>query len=261
MKQRKTVALVLSGGGALGCAHIGVIKVLEKYNIPVDIVVGTSMGGVVGAAYAAGLSSEEMIDLACKFKAVNFFDMNFDNSGIFSGKGVMKVINKFLPDVNIEHLKKNFACVSADLLTEKEVVFKTGPVRDAVRSTISIPGIFVPFCKDKMLLIDGGVINNLPEDVAMEMGADIIISVDVIANCRLTKKPKNAIISLFYSIFTSTKEIQKLKAHYSDIMIRPDMKGLTPFSYGKEGALLAIKRGEKATLKEIQNIAKLLEFE
>jgi len=255
---RKKVALVLSGGGALGCAHIGVIKALEKFNIPVDIVVGTSMGGVVGAAYSAGLSVDEMINFACKFKAINFLDMNFDNSGLFSGKGVMKTINKFIPDTKIELLPKTFACVSADLLTDKEVVFKTGSLRDAVRATISIPGVFVPFKKDDMLLIDGGVINNLPEDVAMGLGADIIISCDVISNCRLTKKPKNAVVSLFYSIFTSTKEIQKLKSHHSDILIQPDMSGITPFSYGKKGATLAVKRGEKETLKYIEEIGNLI---
>ena len=254
---RKKVALVLSGGGALGCAHIGVIKVLEKYNIPIDIVVGTSMGGIVGGAYCSGLSVEKMIDFACKFKTINFLDMNFDSSGLFSGKGVMKIINKFLPDTNIEFLSKTFACVAADLYTEKEVIFKTGSLRDAVRATISIPGIFVPFKKDDMLLVDGGVINNLPEDVAMEMGADIIISCDVINGCRI-KKPKNAFVTLFYSVFTSTKEIQKLKSNHSDILIRPDMNGLTPFSYGAKEAKLAVKRGEKATLDVIKNIQKLL---
>jgi NTE family protein len=258
MQERKKVALVLSGGGALGCAHIGVIKALEKYNIPVDIVVGTSMGGIVGAAYSAGLSTDEMLEFACKFKTINFLDVNFDNSGLFSGKGVMKIINKFIPDTNIEFLPRTFACVSADLYTDKEVVFKTGSLRDAVRATISIPGIFVPFPKDDMLLIDGGVVNNLPEDVAMEMGADVIISCDVISDCRITKKPKNAFVTLFYSIFTSTKEIQKLKAQHSDILIRPNMSGLTPFSYGAKEAKLAVKRGEKETLKYIEEISRLI---
>ena len=162
MNTSKKVALVLSGGGALGCAHIGVIKVFEKYGIPIDIIVGTSMGGLVGASYSVGLTTKEMTDFACKFRTIDFLDVNFDASGLFSGKGVMRVINRFLPDVTIESLSKNFACVASDLYSEKELVFKTGSIRDAVRATISIPGMFVPFKYEDKLLVDGGILNNLP---------------------------------------------------------------------------------------------------
>ena len=255
---RKKVALVLGGGGALGCAHIGVIKVLEKYNVPIDIVVGTSMGGVVGAGYVSGLSVKEMTELASKFKTVNFVDFNFDNSGLFSGKGVMKVINKFLPDTNIETLPKTFACVAADIKSEKEIVFKIGSLRDAVRATLSIPGIFVPLKKDDMILVDGGILNNLPEDVAMEMGADIIISSDVMYNFRPAHNPKNVVETLLYSINLSTKELQKVKACHADVSLRTNMKGLSQMAYSKEKAMLAIKRGEKETLEHIDEILKLL---
>lgn len=259
MERRKKVALVLSGGGALGFAHVGVIKVLEKYNIPIDIVVGTSMGGIVGAAYSAGVSSDEMYEFACKFRATDFLDVNlFDKTGILSGKGVMKTINKLLPEENIEHLEKQFACVAVDLYSEKEVVFKTGPVREAVRATMSIPGVFVPLKKDGMLLVDGGILNNLPEDVAMEMGADIIISCDVLSTSKLTKVPKNAFVTLFYSINSSTKEIQKLKANHSDVLIQPDLADLSTFSFGADNAKLAIKKGEKAALKKLEQIAQII---
>lgn len=258
MEDRKKIALVLSGGGALGCAHIGVIKVLEKYHIPIDMIVGTSMGGLVGASYATGLSVEQMTDFACKFKTIDFFDINFNTAGLFSGKGVMKIINKFLPEINIENLQKQFACVAVDLKTQKEVVFKIGSVRDAVRSTISIPGVFIPFKKDDMLLVDGGILNNLPEDVAVEMGADIIISVDVLEKFKTDKPPKNIVNSLINSVNISIKEIQKMKSQHSNITICPDMKDLSPMSFSKEKALLAIKRGEKETEKYIEEIIKLI---
>lgn len=256
--EKKKVALVLGGGGALGFAHIGVIKVLEKYHIPVDIVVGTSMGGLVGAAYAVGLSTKKMTEFACKFKSINFFDFNFNTSGIFSGKGVMKSINKFLPEVNIETLPKNFACVACDLIEEKELVIASGNIRDAVRATISMPGIFVPFQKDDMILVDGGVVNNLPEDVAMTMGADIIISCDVMEKCRVKSCPKNAINTLIYSINCSTKEIQKYKSCHSDILIQPDISGVTQLKFTSASTMKAIKAGEKETLKYIDEIIKLI---
>ena len=258
MEERKKVALVLGGGGALGFAHIGVIKVLQKYNIPVDIVVGTSMGSLVGSSFCAGLSVEEMIEFACKFKTINMFDINFDISGLFSGKGVMKEVHKFLPEINIENLDTAFACVATDLLKDKEVVFKTGPIRDAVRASISIPGIFVPIQTEEHLLVDGGLLNNLPEDVAMEMGADVIISVDVLHNFRLEKKPKNIFETLLYSLSLSTKEIQSLKSNNADVLLRPDMKDLSPLAFSKEKTLLAIEMGEQETEKHIEEIIKLV---
>lgn len=255
---KKKVALVLSGGGALGFSHIGVIKVLQKYNVPIDIVVGTSMGSLVGASYSAGLTVKQMIDFACKFRTIDLFDFNFDNSGLFSGKGVMREINKFLPEINIEQLDKSFACVATDLLSEREIVFKVGSLRDAVRSSISIPGIFVPFKKDDMMLVDGGLLNNMPEDVAMEMGADIIISVDVLDKFKLNKKPKNIIETLMYSLAVSTKEVQTIKSCYSDIVLKPDMKDLSQLSFSKEKTLLAIRRGEKEAEAHIKEILKLI---
>ena len=211
---RKKVALVLRGGSALGFAHIGVIKVLEKYGVPIDIIVGTSMGGLVGASYVSGLTVEEMIEYAIKFKNIHFVDFNFSGEGLFAGRGVMRAINKFLPDEKIECLPRTFACVACDIMEEKEIVFKTGKLRDAVRATLSIPGFFAPHKADNRHLVDGGIINNLPEDVAMEMGADIIISVDVLEKFKLSKNPKNIIDTLMYSLAVSTKVIQDYKSHY-----------------------------------------------
>ena len=116
--KKKKVALVLSGGSALGFAHIGVIKVLLEYGVPIDIVVGTSMGGLIGAVYASGMSVDNMISLACRFRKINFFDINFNTSGLFSGRGIMRTICKFLPDKDISELDVKYACVSCDLLTE-----------------------------------------------------------------------------------------------------------------------------------------------
>lgn len=256
--ERKKVAIVLSGGAALGFAHIGVLKVLKQNKIPIDIVVGTSMGALIGAVYSAGIDLEEMHKFATKFRALDFFDVNFNKSGIFSGKGVMRAINKILPDEKIEHLNKEYACVACDLLTEKEVVFKSGNLRDAVRASLSIPGIFVPFYLEDKVLVDGGVLNNLPEDVAMEMGADIIISVDVLSRYKLKSKPKNVIESIMYSMNAQNKEVQKLKSCHSDILIKPDTSTLSQMKYGKSSVNKAISIGVKEAKKYIEDIKKLI---
>lgn len=254
----KKVALVLSGGSALGFAHIGVIKTLEKYNVPIDIIVGTSMGGLVGAAYSSGLSVPEMIKFACKFKKIHFFDINFNASGLFSGKGVMRNINKFLPDKKIENLKPNFACIACDLKEEKQVIFKTGSVRDAVRSTLSVPGFFVPFKKDDMLLVDGGCVNNMPDDVAKKMGADVIIAVDVIKYCKLASNPKTVIDTLIASINVMTKVVTKNRQSYYDFLIEPNLTGFTQMSFGKKNVLKLIELGQKETEKKIKEILKVI---
>lgn len=256
--KKKKIALVLSGGSALGFAHIGVISTLEKYNIPIDIIVGTSMGALVGASYASGLTIDEMTKFACDFKKINFVDVNFNASGLFSGKGVMKKICKFLPDENIENLDKQFACVACDLISEKEHIFTSGSIRDAIRATLSIPGFFVPYAIDDKVYVDGGIVNNMPDDIAKKMGADIIISVDVLKKCKLKSKPKNAISTLITSINVLTKVSQTHRKSCSDIVIEPDISSLTQLSFGKNNVLKAIEIGENETEKYIPDILNLL---
>lgn len=254
----KKVGLVLSGGAALGYAHVGVIKELEKNNIPIDIVVGTSMGGLVGASYACGINVDKMIELGKKFKNINFFDINFNKGGLFSGRGMMRTINKFLPDELIENLKIPFACVACDLNNEKEIVYKSGSVRDAVRATISIPGLFVPVKSGNSNIVDGGIINNLPENVAKEMGADIIISVDVLKNYKIKNSPRNVMDALFYSINLSTKEIQKNKAKLHDVIIEPNLSDIKQMSFTEKTVDKCVKIGASETKKHIEKIKKLL---
>ena len=256
--REKKVALVLSGGAALGFAHLGVIKVLEKYSVPIDIIIGTSMGGLIAGCYASGASVDTMTEFACKFKNVNMFDINFTKGGLFSGKGIMKKINPILPDVNIETLDRKFACVACDLKNEEVVVFDKGNLRDAVRSTVSMPGIFVPNIVNDKILIDGGVINNMPEDVARNMGADIVISCDVLKNYKFKEENNDIINTLICAINCATKEIQKHKALYADIILAPDTKDIYQMRFTKENTLNAIKVGEEECEKNIDKILALL---
>ena len=123
---------------------------------------------------------------------------------------------------------------------------------------MSIPGIFVPVSIDDMLLVDGGIINNLPEDVAMEMGADVIISVDVMSNYHMKNKPKNIVDSIFASMNIQTKEVQRLKSCYSDIILTPDTSELSQMRFGKDTVTNAINAGIEAANKYIKDIKKLL---
>ena len=256
---RKKVALVLSGGAALGYAHIGVIKQLEENNIPIDMIVGTSMGGLVGAAYASGLTYEQMIDMGNKFKTYNFIDINLNMSGVFSGQGIMNKVSKFIPDKNIEDLDIKFACIGCDLNKEEEIVYDKGSVLDAVRATISIPGLIVPVKEDVHThVVDGGVMNNLPEDVAKKMGADIIISVDVIQNYKILGAPSNLFECLFQSMNVLMKEVQKHKKRYYDVLIAPDLSGCKQMIFSSKNMEKCVYLGEVETKKQIEKIKKLI---
>lgn len=180
---RPKIGLALSGGGMRGLAHIGVLKVLEREGIPIDLLAGTSMGGLVGAAYAAGLSLEyieqEALRMGSLRQIIPFFDRSISNPSVLQGKKVEDYLCELLGEVRFEELRVPLAVVAVDLNREEKVVLHEGRVRDAVRATIALPGLFMPVKRGDRLLVDGGLLDNLPADVVRGMGAERVIAVDV----------------------------------------------------------------------------------
>ena len=175
------VGLALGSGSARGWAHIGVIKALAEAGVHVDYVAGASIGAVVGAVYASGkINSLEEVVLQLDWKKiVYFFDVVFPKSGLIDGNKVADFIRGHVGEGNIEDLPLPFCAVSTDLATGREVVIKEGDIIEAVRASISVPGIFTPVKKDDMTLVDGGLVNPVPVSVVREMGADFVIAVDL----------------------------------------------------------------------------------
>ena len=179
----KKVGLALSGGGARGLAHIGVLKVLEREGIPVHFLAGTSAGGLIGAAYAAGLSprdlEEEALRLSNPRYLIGFLDRGLSRRGLLAGQKVMAYLAGLIGEVTFDQLRIPLAVVAVDLNKGDKVVLKEGPVLEAVRATIALPGLFTPVERGDQLLVDGGLLDNLPADVVRQMGADVVIAVDV----------------------------------------------------------------------------------
>ncbi|KKM18782.1 hypothetical protein LCGC14_1662220, partial [marine sediment metagenome] len=209
---RPKIGLVLGGGGARGAAHVGVLKVLEEYNVPIDYVVGTSMGSIVGGLYAAGMSPQEMeaifnlvpwndlfsdrppeVLLPFRHKEDNQRLMAFE-LGVKDGKIVLPkgfipgqklgfLLQKLTLNVadidNFDELPIPFRAVSADLATGEAVVHDHGSLNEAMRASMSIPGVFTPIEIDGRVLVDGGIVNNVPIEIARQIGADVIIAIDV----------------------------------------------------------------------------------
>ena len=177
------IALVLGGGAARGFAHVGVIRVLEQERIPVDLVVGTSVGSLIGALYAGERSSFELEWAAFQLKQEDLFDFGVWNAvagmGLAKGDKLEAFVKGKVKQQNIEQLPLEFSAVATDLNWGKRVVLDKGSVARAVRASSAIPGVFEPVGHDGKLLVDGGVVDNIPVDVAREKGADLVIAVDI----------------------------------------------------------------------------------
>jgi len=177
--------LALSGGGARGLAHIGVLKLLEREEIPIDCLAGTSMGGVIAAGHAAGLDAayleQEALHMGCWRNLLPLVDRSLPGLGLMKGERVREYFVRHLGDKTFADLHLPLALVTVDLLSGEEVILNSGRVVDAVRATVSLPGVLSPVRLDGRLLVDGGLLNNVPADVVRRMGADVVVAVDVSA--------------------------------------------------------------------------------
>lgn len=182
MKQK--VALVLSGGGARGIAHIGAIEEINKAGFEISSVAGTSMGSLVAGVYALGKMEEfkEWIVTLDKVKVFNLVDFTLSRHGLVKGDKVLNKMQDFIPDRNIEDLPLPYAAIAADITKREEVVFTQGSIYEAIRASISIPTVFTPVEKDGSILVDGGVLNNIPVDHVHRGDDDILVVVNVNAS-------------------------------------------------------------------------------
>ncbi len=174
---------VLSGGGARGLAHIGVLRVLEREGIPVDYLAGTSMGGVMAAGYAAGMSSydleREALAATRKRRMLRLADPGLPKGGLIRGQRLFAFFKREFGEKTFADLRLPLALVAVDLNSHQEVVLREGALALALRATTSLPGLFMPVEINGRRLVDGGVLNNLPVDVAFGMGAEVVIAVNI----------------------------------------------------------------------------------
>ena len=178
------IGLALGGGAARGWAHIGVLKALAEQGLTFDLIAGTSIGSIVGACLAAGRMVEleqfaRSIDVG---RMLRLTDLKFHGRGLFDGGPIVAEIARQLGIANIEDLDIPFAAVAVDMVTGEEVDFRQGPLMEAIRASISLPGIFSPVHRDNQILVDGGLANPLPVSVVRDMGADIVIAVDIMSD-------------------------------------------------------------------------------
>ncbi len=273
-KPPRKVGLALSGGGARGLAHIGVLKILEQEGVPIDCLAGTSMGGVIAAGYAAGLGvnlmEQEALRMASLRRLLPLADLSLLRRGLFEGQKVHEYLTGHLGDRTFDDLRLPLALVAVDLNTGRAVYLNQGRVVDAVRATIALPGIFTPVERDGQLLVDGGLLDNLPADAARRMGADVVIAVDVATDERAVSSlvealhhrryVPNGLVDtvevLYRSLGVMMVEIgrRRLAEAHPEVIIRPaippEVTTLTGFPHAAE--IIAV--GEQAALKALPHI-------
>ncbi len=255
---RKKVGLALSGGAARGFAHLGVLKVLAEHKIPIDFIAGTSAGSIAGAAFACGLSVDQIIEIGKKMSWFKVSGFPYSAKGLLSNAPMGELLKQSLPFQNIEDLPIPFAAVACVLETGEEIVFKDkGDLATALRASCAIPGVFVPVEYEGKNLIDGGVVSLVPTKTVKKMGAEIIIAVDVNA-CGATywNSPTTFLGVLFQSTMMLLRTAGKSQHYRADVVIIPQIAHLRPDEIGKMDEF--IKLGEEAALGKIEEIKKLI---
>lgn len=270
------------GGGARGLAHIGVLDVLQKNGLSPDVVVGTSMGAVIGGLFAAGFSPMKLEEMMKELSLDNFIErpnlpflpkkpygiidfflletyrarlqkkLNHDKED-----KIEKQLRSTVGNICIEDLPVIFACNAVDLVSGKEIVFKEGKLYKALRATISLPVVFEPLRMDNMLLVDGGVLNNAPVETARKLGADKTVLVDIHRPLKevSTQEIKNTIQLIQRMVETMAADVTVEKIKQADFVVRVDLD-VDSFDFSSPSEL--IKAGESSATENLNNLKKFI---
>ncbi|NHB57639.1 patatin-like phospholipase family protein [Acinetobacter sp. 194] len=253
---KPVVALVLGSGGARGYAHIGAIEILEENGIKPDFIVGTSAGSIVGSIYASGKSAQQLREIALKMNVSDVRDINIGIKGFLDGKKVENYVNKHVGNTALEQLPIPMYVVATELKHGNKVVFNHGNTGQAVRASVSIPSMFVPTKIAGTEYVDGGLVSPVPVNIARELGADIVIAVDILAQ-PIHTETKNVwgMFNQNINIMQSKLAAEELKN--ADIVIRPDLREKAHI-FDVKGRENTMQAGRDETLSYIPKIKNLL---
>ena len=228
VKRILKTGLALGGGAARGQAHVGVLKVFAEEHIIIDLVAGTSAGSLVGALFCTGHGWREIAEMTFNIKWGDMLSFGFRKLGFFKTDKLEKLLDRTIGSKCFEETELPFRVVAVDIITGEEVVLDKGPIAPAVRASCSVPGVFEPVAWGDRLLVDGGIVNSVPADVARDMGADYVIGVNLNGDRLLQKKPRNLRDVIHASLQISVSNNTQKAYQNADLMITPDMRR---FSY------------------------------
>lgn len=250
------IAVVLGAGTSKGFAHIGVLKVLESHKIPIHIVVGTSVGSLVGCLYAYGYNPYDLQMIALGIKKEDVADYVIPDNGFIKGEKLENFVNARVKYIPMEKFKIPFYAVTTNIQNGDEVIFGRGNPGKAVRASCSIPGIFNPVLISDKYYVDGGVVNPLAADVARRFGADVVIAVDISSGVE-TAAPKSTLEMIMQAIDIMYNRIASQHIKHADVVIKPKVGHIGSSDFTKRHE--AIMAGEKAATEAIPAIAKIVD--
>jgi NTE family protein len=274
-----SVGVAFGSGAALGYSIIGVLKVFKRERIPIDLVSGTSMGAFLAGLVAMGMEPEEMEKRAFKANREWIYghilrDISIPHAGFFSGQSLFRIFGEYFQGKTFEDLGLPFSCVASDIESGEEVVLSKGSVTEATRASCSLPVIFTPFHREGRFLIDGGLVNPVPIRVVADMGADILIAINLTlpaADYTSGAKPgflssifkalggvkyPNVFHTLLHTLYTAEYEIAKSQLGIAHVIIQPEIKGVSWTDFGQAKSLIAL--GEIAAEKVVPRIKAML---
>ncbi|MEC9487966.1 MAG: patatin-like phospholipase family protein [Halanaerobium sp.] len=253
---RKKVGLALGAGAVRGLAHLGVIEVLEREGIPIDFIAGTSIGAMVGGLYCTGLETNRLIQLATNLNWEHLTDLAIPKKGLVRGKKILELLQLLTRGKEISQLDIPFAAVACDIQQGEKVIIKEGSLADAIRASISVPGIYIPYQYQGRLLVDGAVLDRVPVDVVRDAGMDLVIAVEVGfmgANSRVD----NIFEIILQSIDIMQRKIMRETLTKADLLLTPPLGHIA--STNLQRADECIEEGRKAAEAKLEEIFTLLE--
>jgi len=286
--KRKRIGFALGGGGARGLAHIGVLRVLEKEEIPIDLIVGTSIGALVGGAYASGMNPDELQKKVEEYlnsaefrsSAIKAFEAAHEKGevgltqriqtylrnhfyliqamfkpGILSNEDFQATIDYFIPDIQIEETRIPFRAVATDLVSGEQITFSEGSLRQAVMASCAVPGAIAPLKEGERLLSDGGIICRVPSSVARQEGADIVIA--VVVDRGISSEELRTVVDVYLRVSEIVGErLKQYELADADVVILPEVGDLHWSSFSQ--AMNLIDEGEKAAREKLEDIRRLM---
>jgi NTE family protein len=250
------IALVLGAGSSKGFAHIGVLKILESNKVPIHLIVGTSVGSVVGSLYAYGYDAFSLQKLSFSIEKEDIADpLIVPNNGFIKGERLEEFINKRVKNTPMEKFRIPFFAVATDLENGQEIVFAKGNTGTAVRASCSIPGIFRPVRISDRTYVDGGVVSPVAVEAAKRLGADVVIAVDI-SSAVERAQPEGTIDTILQSINIMYSKLSSIQLAQADVVIKPKVAYIGSADFSKRHE--AILEGEKAAIEALPQIMQII---
>ncbi len=259
VKQSRTrlrIGLALGGGMARGCAHVGVLRELERHDIPIDLVAGTSVGSLIGGAYAAGLSPDQIEQIALNIQWSDLGRFAVSKLGFYNSERTEEFIRRKFPVTSFDKCRLPFGAVATDIQSGKPVVFTEGELPLAIRASCALPVYYTPVLVNGRMMVDGGLVGHIPASVVRTMGADFVIAIDVNSQHEPIPQPTHMLTIMAQSMAVMGRSSVNYLTKDADLVIRPEIKHVRPDDLSKAAEMIAA--GEAAVRQMMPRLNELL---